>query len=321
MRYPLPFDAKALAIFVAVVETRSMSDAAKKLAMTQSAISQAIKLLEGELGVMLLDRSMRPMRVTAAGNTVYASASRWLSEMTALRNQLSSAGAQRLPLLRLGLVDSLASTAGPSLIKNIAHRAENLSVMSGTSPILWDAIRNRDLDLAITMPPAKPIPGVSQFPLLQEAYLLALPKRFDMAYRELKTLVQSLAFIRYSGRTPSGTEAENYLKWLRLQPGPGLEFDTADAVLSMVASGLGWTMTTPLCLLQARSHLAGVKCEPLPGPAVYRQLVIMCRSGELGKLPEEITAIAKRILREEAFQEISQYVPWLRKADFSCEYQ
>lgn len=321
MRYQLPFDAKALAIFVAVVETRSMSDAAKKLAMTQSAISQAIKLLETELGVALLDRSMRPMHVTTAGNAVYASASRWLSEMTALRNQLCTASARRMPLLRCGLVDSFASTGGPSLIKNIAHHAENLSVISGVSPIMWDGIRSRDLDLAITMPPPVPIPGVSQFPLLQEAYVLALPKSFDTKYRELKTLVQSLAFIRYSGRTPSGTEAENYLKWLRLQPGPGLEFDTADAVLSMVASGLGWTMTTPLCLLQARSHLASVKCEPLPGPAVYRQLVIMCRSGELGKLPEEIAAIAKRILREEAFQEISQYASWLREEDFSCEYQ
>ncbi|WP_235040061.1 LysR family transcriptional regulator [Vreelandella profundi] len=320
MRYQLPFDAKVLAIYVAVVETRSMSDAAKKLAMTQSAISQAVKMLETELGVTLLDRSMRPMHVTVAGNAVYSSASRWLSEMTALRNQLCTASAKQMPLLRCGLVDSFASTGGPSLIKNIADRAKNLSVISGVSPIMWEGIRNRDLDLAITMPPPAPMPGISQLPLLQEAYVLALPKSFDKKYRELKTLVQSLAFIRYSGRTPSGTEAENYLKWLRLQPGPGLEFDTADAVLSMVASGLGWTMTTPLCLLQAKSHLASVKCEPLPGPPVYRQLVIMCRTGELGNLPEEVAIIAKRILREEAFQEVSQYASWLRIEDFHSEY-
>jgi len=316
MRYQLPFDAKALAIFITVVETSSMSDAAKKLAMTQSAISQSVKMFETELGVTLLDRSMRPMHVTAAGNAVYSCASRWLSEMTALKNQLCTANARRMPLLRCGLVDSFASTGGPSLIKNIAHRAEKLSVISGASPIMWEGIKNRDLDLAITMPPPAPIPGISQIPLLQEAYVLALPKSYDTEYRELKDLVQSLAFIRYSGRTPSGTEAENYLKWLRLQPGPGLEFDTADAVLSMVASGLGWTITTPLCLLQARSHLASVKCDPLPGPAVHRHLVIMCRSGELGKLPEEIVAIATRILREEVFQEISQYVPWLREKNF-----
>jgi DNA-binding transcriptional LysR family regulator len=241
--------------------------------------------------------------------------------MTALRNQLCSANAKRMPLLRCGLVDSFASTGGPSLIKSIAHRAENLRVISGVSPIMWEGVRNRELDLAITMPSPTPIPGVSQFPLLREAYVLALPKSFDGEYKDLKTLVQSLAFIRYSGRTPSGTEAENYLKWLRLLPGPGLEFDTADAVLSMVASGLGWTMTTPLCLLQARSHLAKVRCVPLPGPAVYRQLVIMCRLGELMKLPEEVAAIAKRILMEESFREISQYAPWLRDEHFSCEYQ
>ncbi|MCL1483384.1 MAG: LysR substrate-binding domain-containing protein [Marinobacter sp.] len=161
-------------------------------------------------------------------------------------------------------------------------------------------------------PPTTSIPGVSQYSLLEETYVLALPKSFDVEYKTLKTLVQSLPFIRYSGRTPSGTEAENYLKWLRLQPHLGLEFDTADAVLSMVASGLGWTITTPLCLLQAKSHLEKVKCAPLPGPAVHRQLAIMYRTGELGDLPQEIAAIAKRILREEAFQEIVQFVPWLQ---------
>ncbi|MCL1488664.1 MAG: hypothetical protein MH186_12860 [Marinobacter sp.] len=38
----------------------------------------------------------------------------------------------------------------------------------------------------------------------------------------------------------------------------------------------------------------------------------MYRTGELGDLPQEIAAIAKRILREEAFQEIVQFVPWLQ---------
>lgn len=319
MRYQLPFDAKTLAIFVAVVETRSMSSAAQKLAMTQSAISQAIKLLEKDLGVTLLDRSVRPLTVTSMGSEVYSQASRWLSEMTALRNQVSTGSTKHLPLLRMGLVDSFASTAGPSLIKSIVHRADKFRVMSGVSPILWNAIKNRELDLAITMPPPEPISGISQLTMLQESYVVALPKHYAKEVKDLKSLVQELSFIRYSGRTPSGSEVEGYLKWLRLQPGHGLEFDSADAVLSMVASGLGWTITTPLCLLQASRHLPDITCVPLPPPIAQRKLVLMTRLGELGKMPEEIAVIVKRILKDESFKAISAAIPWLSDREFNVQ--
>lgn len=314
----LPFDTKSLAVFVKVVEAHSMSEAARQLGLTQSAVSQIIKTLEKELGVLLLDRSMRPIQVTSAGNELFNHGNRWLSEMISLSNRITSSHSNKLYLLRVGLVDSFASTAGPSLIKKLAHRAENLTVMSGVSPILWEAIKQRKIDIAITMPPPEPIPDVSQTPILQENYLIALPKDFGATSSDLEFLTQRLPFIRYSRATPSGSQAESYLKWLRLQPGPGLSFDTADAVLSMVSSGLGWTITTPLCLLQANSYLPELKCVPLSEPAISRQLVLMTRESELGTLPQEIDLLSRDILRLECFSKIQSRISWLAEPDFQC---
>lgn len=314
----LPFDSKSLAVFVKVVEAHSMSEAARQLGLTQSAVSQIVKTLENELGVLLLDRSMRPIQVTSAGNELFNHGSRWLSEMISLSNQITSSHSNKLYLLRVGLVDSFASTAGPSLIKRIAHRAENLTVMSGVSPILWESIKQRKIDLAITMPPQEEIPGVAQTSILQENYLIALPKNSDVTSSDLELLTERLPFIRYSRATPSGSQAESYLKWLRLQPSPGLSFDTADAVLSMVASGLGWTITTPLCLLQANSYLPEIRCVPLSEPAINRQLVLMTRENELGDLPQEINILSKDILRRECFSKIQSKISWLAESEFQC---
>lgn len=60
-------DLGLLATWVAVLEASSVSAAAKRLSISQAAVSQRLKLLESALGIELLDRTTRPARPTAAG--------------------------------------------------------------------------------------------------------------------------------------------------------------------------------------------------------------------------------------------------------------
>jgi DNA-binding transcriptional LysR family regulator len=59
-----------LAAFLAVVELGSMSRAAERLHLTQSAISKRVRALEVALGVELVDRNVKPLRPTPAGERV-----------------------------------------------------------------------------------------------------------------------------------------------------------------------------------------------------------------------------------------------------------
>jgi len=84
-----------LAIFAAIASDRSFTRAAKRLGVTQSALSQTMKRLEGELGFRLLSRTTRSVAPTAAGERLLATLSPALAgldgEMKALSQETTSA--------------------------------------------------------------------------------------------------------------------------------------------------------------------------------------------------------------------------------------
>ena len=60
-------DLKALKVFLAVAELANMTAAARRLGLSQSAVSQAVRQLEESIGAVLVDRERRPLALTAAG--------------------------------------------------------------------------------------------------------------------------------------------------------------------------------------------------------------------------------------------------------------
>ena len=76
----LPFDLRALEIFLTVCEAGSMAAAARTLSLTQPAVSQSIADLEARTGTALFDRSVRPLALTPPGGILRQRASALMSE-------------------------------------------------------------------------------------------------------------------------------------------------------------------------------------------------------------------------------------------------
>ncbi|HWV56437.1 MAG TPA: LysR family transcriptional regulator [Longimicrobiales bacterium] len=76
-------------IFCDVARQRSFSRGAELNGITQSAASQRIRALEEELGVELIDRSCRPLRLTPAGRIYYRGCRRILAQYEALKRQIT----------------------------------------------------------------------------------------------------------------------------------------------------------------------------------------------------------------------------------------
>ncbi|MDE2420417.1 MAG: LysR family transcriptional regulator [Gammaproteobacteria bacterium] len=98
---------RSMAIFVSVVDKGSFSGAARALGITTSAVSQQIRLLESEVGTILLHRSTRKLSLTEAGSVFYQSC----NEMV----QAAKQGRVRINELRDELVGDLRIATTPEL--------------------------------------------------------------------------------------------------------------------------------------------------------------------------------------------------------------
>lgn len=302
------FDLRALEIFAAVCELRSMTGAAKRLNLTQPAVSQTIKHLEDKLELALIDRHRRPLSPTTAGNWLASAASQILHNTRqipiAIRN-LDRGSALRL---RIGIVDSLSYPFVPVLVKRLRSSINYLSVSSGLAHRLRTGLVERTLDLVITNAPMDDLDGVMRWPVMTEPYVLAVPRDCDPEIaKDFPKLIKALPLIRWSSHSNIGIQIETQLRRMRLEIARRFEFESAGSILGMVASGLGCAIATPLLMFESRNMLSRIRIVPFPGPSFSRQIDLVTRRGEIDQLGEEICQMTCRILRE-------QYLPAMIKA-------
>ena len=107
---------KAMEVFEAVAESGQMTAAARMLGLTQSAASQHIAALEKAYGGTLIDRSVRPSRLTQAGTLLHRHAARILNVVGDLEMDMRQQGPTPISVLRLGILASIATTLTPGLV-------------------------------------------------------------------------------------------------------------------------------------------------------------------------------------------------------------
>lgn len=295
-------DLRALQIAAAVAESGSMTDAARRFGITQSAVSQAVRKAEGDVGARLFERRRRPLVATPAGRLLAERIGDLNRGFDALVSDLRDAAASPVKAdVRLGLVDSFAGTAGPRMIRELLAGASklNLTVWSGLAASHAEALINRSIDAAVTCDPMRELPETERRRLLAESYVLVVPSgAVGLADKELADIFADHRLVRHSGRSFVGAQVERHLGRLGLRPQRSFEFDTSDAVIGMVANGMGVAITTPLCALQGASHLRGVAVLPLPGPRFSRELHLLSRRGDLAYLAPLIASAARSALAD-----------------------
>jgi LysR family transcriptional regulator, benzoate and cis,cis-muconate-responsive activator of ben and cat genes len=176
-------EVRELRYFQAVAAEGSLSRAAERLGMAQPPLSRAITALERRLGVRLLERDNRGVRLTAAGVVLVEEADRVLDAVSAAEYRTRRAA---------GGTRALTVTAKPgiaaTLLAHIVHayrsahsdaRAE--IVVSGYGEQA-DLLRTGRVDLALLGSPATE-PGLEREPLFEERRVVALPVGHELARR------------------------------------------------------------------------------------------------------------------------------------------
>lgn len=307
-------DLDALKVFLSVSTCGNMTTAARRLGLTQSAVSQSIRQLEDDLGSVLFDRAKRPLKLTAAGTILQRHAAPLVEDAATLATVVRQAGASKVDELRVGIIDSAASTLGPSLIRSLLGQTERLSFRSGLAHDQSEGLLNRNLDLIISSDTMDDVDGLDRYLILTEPFVLLLPDKLGATNEapDLKALAGVHSLIRFSARSQIGAQIERHLRRLGVKAPRLLEVDATDSLMAMVRAGLGWAIATPLCLLQARSLIGSMRVVPFPAQGFVRQLHLFARSGEYGDLPQRVADLACEILKRECLPELRKLVPWLR---------
>lgn len=137
--------------FLAVVRTQNVSRAAEQLNLAQSTVSKRLKVLEQEIGTILIERGKgnKVFRLTHAGEAFVDLAERWHTLWR--ETQFLQSNSPKLSL-SIGTLDSMNYAVFPHIYQKLTHHQPkiNLRIITSHSWILYDLIERREIDVAFT---------------------------------------------------------------------------------------------------------------------------------------------------------------------------
>jgi DNA-binding transcriptional LysR family regulator len=145
-----------LRTFLTVSTVGSIQGATRHLPLTQSAITRQVQRLESELGCALLDRSVKPPRLTRDGEQVRARGKRLVDEIDAFRASFDPA-AEPEGLLRLGIAHAALDWRGSSAVARAVEELTRvypkvtIRVSAGWTPRLIAEVLDGALDVALVL--------------------------------------------------------------------------------------------------------------------------------------------------------------------------
>jgi DNA-binding transcriptional LysR family regulator len=147
---------RQLKAFVAIAETKTFTAGAKRINVTQAAISMQIRQLEEEVGLPLFTRTPRRALLTEAGERLLERARKILREHDAALEELAELAGAEYGRLRIGSSSSsFAAEDLPEILQKLKEKfpQANISVFSGTSEVLTQKLLNGELDIAFVSLP------------------------------------------------------------------------------------------------------------------------------------------------------------------------
>lgn len=295
-------DLRRLQVLRVLQQQQSMTAVAATLHLTPSAVSQQVRLLSQDLGVDLVQRHGRRIRLTPAAESLVAYAddlyAGWEQLVTDLRDTTSALPAQRLRLC--GFSTGVAGVLGPAAARLRGSHPELLVEVSEADAAECHArLLTGRADVALVVPsssgPADDRSRVEQRRLLDDPFDLLVPAGHALAARAAVDLAEA-ADEAWVG-APYGSDQHRLMEaaWLAAGFRARVPHEARDwnAMVAMVGQGLGVCLLPRLAPLPA--HQAVVRLGLRGGPAPFRRVFVAVRRGTAR---QHGVAAALRVLEE-----------------------
>lgn len=261
---------RQLRYFVAVAEEGSISRAAKKIFLTQPALSRQIRALEEEIGQCLLERQAHSIRLTPVGEALLREAGELLTQAGEMLERVRSAG--RGVRLRVGYAPSLASGMLSAAVENFtqAHPKARVELFDLATKEMLAGLESDKLDVVVTVRPQSGTRGLIWTPLTRAEWQLAISRTHPLAQRKRITPAELAAepLLVFCQRDyPEYWEiVTGWLRGHKLRPRIAGEYDGVDSLLAAVESGLGVALVTTRTADRVPKRVQLIPLAPGPDP-------------------------------------------------------
>nr|WP_245654335.1 LysR family transcriptional regulator [Streptomyces violens] len=272
-----------LAQFAAVARTQHVTRAAAELGIPQPTLSRTIARLEADLGVQLLTRHGRRVRLTSSGRTLLAHAERSLVHAERGGRAVREDADPHSGRIAFGFPHTLGPSTVPDLLREFSEEYPRIrfQLMQDYGAALLSRLRTGELDLTLISPPPEES-DVTARRVHRQRLRIVVPAGHPLAGRKRARLaeVRDDAFVSL----PSGYGLRQITDRLCVQAGftPRIAFEgeEVETLRGLVAAGLG------VALLPAPAvPRPGVVELEADGPGVVRDIALIWMKGRQAPSP------------------------------------
>lgn len=258
-------------VFYYVAKTLSFSDASKELFISQSAVSQSIKVLEKRLEQTLFIRSTKRVRLTKEGELLFKHIEPAVNLINRGEVQLLEAHSLKGGQLRIGSTDTICRYFLVPYLREFHRKYPQvyIKVTNGTSMKCVDLLENNQVDLIITNSPNKRLSNIRSIQKIHtfgDVFIASRQAFPDLAHEQLTfaKLQKYPILMLESHATTSEFLHQLFLKH-QLELAPAIELSSNDLLIDLAKIGLGVAFVPDYCVQKPDEDLMILKMQdPLP---------------------------------------------------------
>jgi len=259
-----------LSVFREVIDRGSFSGAADALSYSQSAVSQAIATLEGELGVGLIERNRGGVRPTAAGAALAGHVGGILAHIETAEAEIAAIAAGRGGRLRTVSFPTAGATLMPQAIAafRASHPGVEVTLAEGEPEEIAPRLRAGEFDLVLLFEfegaGERLGAGMKRFELLEDPLHLALRGDHPLAGRKKLALgdLREDSWVQTSASSPCARHVVRSCNAAGFEPRVSFESDDYQTVQGLVAAGVGVALIPRLALSTVRPDIQVRELHP-----------------------------------------------------------
>ncbi len=258
---------RTLELFSILMATRSLTNAAKRVGISQPAASLALKELESQTGLSLFVRSRQRIAPTPQAESLLPHVERLLTQANTVQGQIDKLQGTSASTLHLACIPSFGSTLLPQTISGFKRKQPRVQLRIDIQHLarVLDLVRNETAELGFAYIADTPAP--TEHPILTVSLSCLMTKDHPLAAKkaiQISDLSDHTVMMATQGYLPIPAEIPERLRQYNERPSGGLmEVNHVYTAMALAREGIGVALFNPLLLLSGHAdNLVGRPFEP-----------------------------------------------------------